>query len=273
MVLDAGGDPDLAAAAAHAVAGLPRDADPRDLAAGLVAALDGRADDVVVRRLLARLWLAASHEPVLVMIGGTSGTGKSTVSVEVAERLGIARVIGTDVVREVMRVTLGSTLLPALHASTFDAGNRMRTNLDTDRLIRAFEQQTAIVQQGVIGAVRRVRKEGVPAVINGVHLVGGNLAELDEFAGFRHWCAFILTVSESTDHLTRFDARGMQSSRDADYYSARIEAIRALDEYIRRVSVPAGARVVNNDDFDTAVTEIVDAVVDLLEPEWSGLLD
>src|SRR5213080_2751626 len=41
--------------------------------------------------------------PIVVLIGGTTGTGKSTVAQEVAHRLGINRVASTDFIRQTMR--------------------------------------------------------------------------------------------------------------------------------------------------------------------------
>ena len=53
-----------------------------------------------------RLLLGDSGLPVIVLIGGTTGTGKSTVASEVAYRLGITRVTSTDFIRETMRAFL-----------------------------------------------------------------------------------------------------------------------------------------------------------------------
>ena len=41
--------------------------------------------------------------PVILLVGGGTGTGKSTVATEVAYRLGITRVTSTDFVRQTMR--------------------------------------------------------------------------------------------------------------------------------------------------------------------------
>ena len=52
------------------------------------------------------LWrrLKEPVNPLIILLGGTAGTGKSTLAVELAHRLGITRVISTDSVREVMRM-------------------------------------------------------------------------------------------------------------------------------------------------------------------------
>jgi 2-phosphoglycerate kinase len=51
------------------------------------------------------LWreLKRPKKPLIIMIGGATGVGKSTVAAEVAHRLGITRIICTDIIRSVMR--------------------------------------------------------------------------------------------------------------------------------------------------------------------------
>ncbi|MGZ4149511.1 MAG: 2-phosphoglycerate kinase, partial [Actinomycetota bacterium] len=44
--------------------------------------------------------------PLVVLIGGATGVGKSTIATQLAARLGIVRVVATDAIREVMRSML-----------------------------------------------------------------------------------------------------------------------------------------------------------------------
>src|SRR5262249_53573725 len=41
--------------------------------------------------------------PLVILIGGATGVGKSTIATQLAARLGIVRVVATDAIREVMR--------------------------------------------------------------------------------------------------------------------------------------------------------------------------
>src|SRR5687768_3499078 len=52
--------------------------------------------------------------PFIVLIGGTTGTGKSTIATQLAARLGITRIISTDAIREVMRSMFSERIMPAL---------------------------------------------------------------------------------------------------------------------------------------------------------------
>jgi len=64
----------------------------------------GRAKgDVLIVRF--RQWqkLRRLETPLIVLIGGATGVGKSTLATQLAHRLGITRLIGTDMVRQTMR--------------------------------------------------------------------------------------------------------------------------------------------------------------------------
>ena len=80
---------------------------------------DGLPD--VERRVRIRRWVRTSGQPLVVAVGGSSGVGKSTISQEVADRLGISVVISTDKVRAVIRSVICPDLFPALSRSSFSA--------------------------------------------------------------------------------------------------------------------------------------------------------
>jgi 2-phosphoglycerate kinase len=267
LLLDAGATaPQAAGLASEIRSGSVDDSADRDVLAELVSILRARGDTVLTPRLKARAWLTAGGQTVLVLIGGTSGTGKSTVSEEVARRLGIQRVVDTDVIREVMRSVINPNLLPPLYTSTYGAADRLRTNVGEQQVIRAFEQQVAVVQQGVVAAMRRIRKERISAVFNGVHLVEG-LTDLSEFDDIGHLYSYVLTIGDAAAHRDRFATRLAETGRGGARYEEKLANIRLLDEYIQQTS--RSAVIVANEDFETTVQSIVDDVVARSAASWS----
>ncbi|HET7745629.1 MAG TPA: hypothetical protein VFK76_12910, partial [Gaiellaceae bacterium] len=71
-----------------------------ELAAEVIGADEAERTVQRLRRLEA---LERLDEPLLLLIGGATGTGKSTIATEAAHRLGITRVTSTDFVRQTMR--------------------------------------------------------------------------------------------------------------------------------------------------------------------------
>lgn len=60
-----------------------------------------------------------ARPPRLLVIAGATGVGKSTASVGLASRAGFTRLMSTDAIREIMRVSDPEHLDPALHRSSF----------------------------------------------------------------------------------------------------------------------------------------------------------
>ena len=113
--------------------------------------------------------------PLVVLIGGATGVGKSTLATQLATRLGIVRVVATDAIREVMRALFSHELMPTLHASSFEAGSVLREPPSKDEVVVGFREQTAAVAVGVQALVERAAMEGTHLIIEGAHVVPGFL--------------------------------------------------------------------------------------------------
>lgn len=224
------------------------------------------ADDLidVERRVRVRRWVRTSGQPFVVAIGGSSGVGKSTVSQEVADRLGISVVISTDQVRAVIRSVLNPELLPALSQSSFSAAKMMRSNLSGNRLLFAFEEQARIVQHGTVALARRSVKEGQQVMINGVHVVPGLQPVDPDFPLF----TYVLTVGTAQEHKGRFIKRFLEGDRKPTEYLQRMDAIRELDEYIVEQCQRHGVDVIVATDFDGTVLATMDAICSDLEARF-----
>src|SRR5258705_13998682 len=100
----------------------------------------------VIRRLRLFGRLDDLDLPVVLLIGGATGTGKSTVATEIAYRLGITRVTSTDFIRQTMRAFFSHEFMPSIHYSSFDAGLAM-PDAD-DPLVAGFLEQSRQVVRG-----------------------------------------------------------------------------------------------------------------------------
>ena len=77
--------------------------------------LDRMAGDQYAGRYRKLYELSKLDKPLIVLVGGTTGVGKSTIATEVAHRLGITRIVSTDSIREVMRGIFTRDLMPAIY--------------------------------------------------------------------------------------------------------------------------------------------------------------
>ena len=135
----------------------------------------------VVSRLRRYQELEELDLPIIVLVGGATGTGKSTIATEVAYRLGITRVTSTDFVRQTMRALFSPELMPTIHHSSFEAGMPLHSaeEEEVDPLIHGFLDQTRHVLVGVKAAIDRALEEGWSMVLEGVHLVPGMLPAIE----------------------------------------------------------------------------------------------
>src|SRR5439155_20634623 len=125
-----------------------------------------------VRRLRKLDALQRLEDPVLLLVGGTTGTGKSTIATEVAHRLGITRVTSTDFLRQTMRAFFSREFMPSIHYSSFEAGQAPTDEEDeADPVLAGFLDQTRNVLVGARAAIDRALQEGWSMVLEGVHLV------------------------------------------------------------------------------------------------------
>ena len=72
-------------------------------------------DDITARRYASWRRLDRLERPLVVLLGGTTGVGKSTIATMLAARLGVNRVIATDVIRQVLRAFFTHDAMPTVH--------------------------------------------------------------------------------------------------------------------------------------------------------------
>jgi 2-phosphoglycerate kinase len=115
-----------------------------------------------------------SDRPLLVLICGTVGTGKSTISTEIAHLLDVVRIQSTDMLREVMRMMMPKRLLPVLHRSSFNAWKALPIQdlkeRDRDQLVAdGYRSQADLLAVPCEAVLQRAIEEGVPIIVEGVH--------------------------------------------------------------------------------------------------------
>ena len=205
--------------------------------------------------------------PIILLVGGATGTGKSTVATEVAYRLGITRVTSTDFVRQTMRAFFSQEFMPAIHYSSFEAG-RARADDDTDgseAVLDGFLEQTRDVLVGAQAAIDRALQEGWSMVLEGVHLVPGMLPKTIEGALV---VQCVLGIADPEAHASHFWIRDSDSEgvRPYEKYLDAFEDIRLVQAYIlgraRKHEVP----VIENANIEEAIGKVMDLVLTAAEP-------
>jgi 2-phosphoglycerate kinase len=200
--------------------------------------------------------------PLVILVGGATGVGKSTIATMLASRLGITRVIPTDAIREVMRSMLTADLFPTLHTSLFDVGRLVRLPLphSVDADIIGFREQTAAVTVGIEALVQRAIDEGTDLIVEGAHVVPGFLT-LDRFAGKAVAVQLVVTVDEEEIHRSHFLRRSRETrNRPPDRYLDNFDKIRKLQRYVRSLALQHGVPTIPSYSLDATLSQVIDLV-------------
>jgi 2-phosphoglycerate kinase len=230
-----------------------------ELAVELLGEEDG---SLAVGRLRRYQELDELDLPIIVLIGGATGTGKSTVATEVAYRLGITRVTSTDFVRQTMRALFSPEFLPAIHYSSFEAGQALPTaqEEEVDPLLHGFLEQTRHVLVGVQAAIDRSLQEGWSMVLEGVHLVPGMLPRAVEGALV---VPCVIAIENEEAHANHFWIRDVASDgmRALDKYLERLGDIRYLQDYIVERAHVERVPVIQNTHREKAIANVMELVL------------
>jgi 2-phosphoglycerate kinase len=230
---------------------------------GVLGQRDGQAG---VERYRAWQKVLRRERPLMLLLGGATGTGKSSLATELAYRLGISRITSTDVVRQVMRAFFAPGLMPVLHYSSFEAGQGLKMPMpdpdQADRALYGFIQQAEQVAVGAAAVVDRAVQEGLSTVLEGVHLVPG-LVEVPEgtSATVVH---VLLAIRDEEAHQSHFVAREVDSggARALDRYLRHFGEIRRIQDYLVGRAERMGVPVIDGSDGDQALRSVLDLILE-----------
>jgi 2-phosphoglycerate kinase len=204
--------------------------------------------------------------PLIVLVGGATGTGKSTITTEVAHRLGITRVTSTDFVRQTMRAFFSEAFMPSIHYSSFEVGRAVEVaaNDRRDANLHGFLEQTRNVLVGVRAVIDRALTESHSMALEGVHLVPGAVPAALEGAIVSQ-C--VIAISDEEEHASHFWVRDADSEglRPVEKYLNALPEIRKIQDYLTARAEEAGVTVIENSDREEAVDAVIRLVLDAFD--------
>jgi 2-phosphoglycerate kinase len=205
--------------------------------------------------------------PIVLLVGGGTGTGKSTLATEVAHRLGITRVTSTDFIRQTMRALFSRELMPSVHFSSFEAAlalTKAEEEESGDAVLLGFLDQTRNVLVGVEAAIERALAEGWSMVLEGVHLVPGIVEPSLEGALAVH---VVVEIPDEDMHRVHFHVRDASTGgvRPMDKYLERLDDIRRVQTYISGRARREGVPVVENVNVERTIDSVIELVMQAAE--------
>ncbi len=225
--------------------------------------------DDAARRYL--VWEDFRHgdRPLVLLIGGTTGTGKSTVATRTAHALDIVRTQSTDMLREVMRMMVPERLVPALHTSSFRAWEALPATGQgapgEEALIEGYVRQAELLAVAGEAVLRRAVTERVSVILEGVHAHPTFLADAAATDNDAIVVRVMLAVLRPNELERRIRGRGRKArARRAKRYLEHFEGIWRLQSHLLAEAEASGVPIIVNDDLEHAAREVVEVVMQAL---------
>jgi len=224
----------------------------------------------VAQRWLVWRELLRSGRPLILVIGGTTGCGKSTIATALADQLGIVRMQSTDLLREVMRTMLSSDQYPELYTSSYDAWRQLlrdEENTPPETVAQGVEEgyraQAELVSVASRAVIERALRERESLIIEGVHAypeLASGIADGDPV--IVHVMLAVLKRRKLKQRITGRATKAVK--RRAERYLAHFDEIWQLQSYLLSEADRTNTPIIINDDRDATVREIMRTLLDVL---------
>lgn len=214
--------------------------------------------------------LRKSKKPLIILMGGSSGVGTSSMAFELANRLRLKNIISTDMIREVMRKVVSKELSPVIHKSSFNAYESIKNpSVKMDRVIEGFITHADVVNVGIEAIIERSIKEGISTIIEGVHVVPGFISK--DLLENNNIIMFTLMIENEESHKQRFYSRCTQPwvKRSLGNYMENFESIRKTQNFLVEQAKIYDSHIINNID----INETIDLMVNNILEKFVGVND
>lgn len=222
------------------------------------------------------LWQSVGklEKPLVVLVGGSTGVGKSTIATILANRLNITRVASTDAIREVMRASVSDKLIRPLRGSSYSAyKNLTLPPTGVEPVILGFREQVLAVSVGIEAIIKRSIEEKSDIVIEGAHVVPGYL-NLKDYYPKAIIQEIVVSVPDEVIHREHFSKRTVetQGSRPMSRYIEHLDEIIMIQNYIEKLAKKEKVKIIENYNLDNALSEILELILHRLKIEFGNLV-
>lgn len=211
-----------------------------------------------------RTWQEIMNQPkpMIILIGGGTCIGTSTLAMRMGWLLEMNHIISTDSVREVIRQFIPENVLPILHVSTYETGKLVeQVKSEHDRLLDGFVSQCKPVLNGVEAIIERAITEKSNTIIEGIHLIPGEMGFLKKYKNKALIIQIMLDVNQKAKHrLHVFNRHVENTKRDKSRYLNHFKEIRLIRDYLVKQAKKKHVQIIQNYDFKKAEKKILEKI-------------
>ena len=214
-----------------------------------------------------------SGRPVVFLVGGTAGSGKSTIATNLASGIEIARTQSTDMLREVMRTVIPRNAEPILHKSSYSAWQELPDDVlesedRNQRIYLGYCRQAEILSVAIKAVIDRALHENVSVIVEGVHFHPTIIQNIID-PGDALVVPIMLAVLKRKQLQSRIKGRSTKvPHRRAKRYLEHFESIWKLQSFLLSESDQADVPIISNTDRDDVFREIMLHTIDKLSEDF-----
>ena len=261
-----------------------REIDHKALRRVIYRCLHGHCSKEAAERYLSWRRFENTGIPLIILIGGITGSGKSTVSSELAYRLDISRHQSTDMMREIIRSYLSPQMVPTLGYSSFEAWRGLPGSGDSPApgikspVITGFQSQFAAMKLALEATINRSIEERQHLILEGVHVVPTEL-NLETKQREAVIIPFMLASMKKELLHKQLMRRGREKNmQQTSRYQENLDDIWNLQSWLLDEADKAGITIIENWYIEDTVRAALDYIIGVVmkhfppDPDDEGYL-
>ncbi|MFW9956317.1 MAG: hypothetical protein ACFFD3_17375 [Candidatus Thorarchaeota archaeon] len=199
--------------------------------------------------------------PLIVILEGSSATGKSMLSLPIIAGMGTTRILSTDSVRQVLRSIYSSEDYPELFCHTYQAHKfALEGPEHLEPTVRGFIAQVQRMTGTIKMTIGRYLSEGAEAVVEGVHILPGSLQHLGP--GILELLVHPSSALHREMFMSKHVAGGLKSvSAQFAIREKEFDAARVIQEFMLSEATRNEVRIIEFVDYASAMPVLFESIL------------
>jgi 2-phosphoglycerate kinase len=199
-------------------------------------------------------------DPIILLIIGGHATGKTSVTAELAFRIGLRNILGADAIRECLRSVVSEKKYPLFFSSVYECWRIKYRKPTKGNIIEAYEEHSECIASAIDRLLERCLRDGESIAIESLYLTQklcGSIAFQNKSV-----IPIALEIRDPNVHRKRLLLRKSSTHirRDAERFIPVFNEIRVIHNHLVNLAQKNDIPIISNDDFDKAIDECLEIV-------------